>query len=60
MLRVSYPHAKRLNDGTIEITTYHFEGEHRIKILDNETDVIDYLYDDGDAYREPGEWHEPR
>ncbi|GHO77013.1 hypothetical protein KSD_47840 [Ktedonobacter sp. SOSP1-85] len=52
----SHPLAKRLPDGRIEVTTYHFENEWRTDILETELDVVRYLYTDGDGGWDVGEW----
>jgi len=51
-----YPRAKRLSDGTIEVTTYHFESEWHTEVCQTEVEVVNYLYTDGDGYWDPGEW----
>jgi DNA polymerase-3 subunit epsilon len=51
-----FPQAKRLADGTIEVTTYHFEGELRTALYKTEEDVVNHLYSDGDGTWEPGAW----
>ena len=54
-----YPIAKRLADGTVEVTTYQFESEWSTEICQNESEVVGYLYSDGEGYWEPGTWGEP-
>ena len=54
-----FPLAKRLADGTIEVTTYHFEGEWRTTLYKTEEDVVDHLYSDGDGTWNPGKWTQP-
>lgn len=48
-----YPFAKRLPDGTIEVTTYEFEGEWRTHICQDEEKVVRYLYN---GYWDAGIW----
>jgi DNA polymerase III epsilon subunit-like protein len=50
------PLAKRLADGTIEVTTYHFEGEWQTTLCQTEEEVVNNLYSDGDGTWDPGEW----
>jgi len=51
-----YPMAKRLPDGTIEVTTYEFESEWKTIICQNEIGVVKRLYSDGEEYWNPGIW----
>ena len=50
------PLAKRLADRTIEVTTYHLEGEWETTLCQSEEEVVDHLYSDGEGTWEPGEW----
>jgi DNA polymerase-3 subunit epsilon len=54
-----FPLAKRLADGTIEVTTCHFEGEWRTTRSKTEGDVVDYLYSNSDGTWDPGKWTQP-
>jgi hypothetical protein len=50
--------ATRLPDGTIEVFTYHMEGERDAKICTTPLEVIEYLYFEGAKYVwEAGEWY---
>jgi hypothetical protein len=39
-----YPRAKRLADGTTEVTTYHFESEWHTATFKTEAEVVHHLY----------------
>jgi hypothetical protein len=51
-----FPMAKRLADETIEVTTYHFEGEWRTTVCQTEFEVVRYLFTDDEGGWEPGTW----
>src|SRR5205823_9200997 len=51
-----YPSAKRLPDGTLEVTTYHFESEWRTEICQTEAEVVNSLYTGEGGYWGPGTW----
>jgi hypothetical protein len=53
-----YPSAKRLPDGTIEVTTYHFEGEWRTETCQTAAEVVNSLYTGEGGYWDPGTWME--
>lgn len=53
------PIAKRLSDGTIEVTTYHFESEWHTATFQDESQVVSHLYSDSEGYWDPGVWSEP-
>lgn len=50
------PHAKRLANGHIEVTTYLLEGEWDTRVLPDEAGVVSYLYFDGEGYWIPTDW----
>lgn len=54
-----FPFAKRLMDGMIEVTTYHFEGEWQTTLCQTEKDVIQYLYTNSDGSWDVGIWENP-
>ena len=54
-----YPMAKRLPDGTIEVTTYEFESEWKTILCQNEIGVVKRLYSDGEDFWNPGIWSAP-
>lgn len=50
--------AKRRPDGSIEVHTYHLEGEWQTEILATPREVIEYLYFDRSTYAyDAGEWY---